>query len=58
MEIRIARADAPDAVLAHENSRVRVMKDIAGEKRQFCKDGRGNLRMSFRRNKNAESRRG
>jgi hypothetical protein len=35
IKIRIAGADSPNAVLAHENCRMRVMQQITGEMRQF-----------------------
>ena len=35
MKIRIAGADSPNAVFAHENCRMRVMKQITSEMRQL-----------------------
>jgi len=35
IKIRIAGADSPNAVLAHENGRMRVMQQITGEMRQL-----------------------
>ena len=57
MKIGIARADLLDPVLAHQNSRVSVVKDIAGESGQFQKNLFSNIGVSLRRNEYAESRR-
>ena len=38
IEIGVPGADSPDPVLAHENSRVCIMNDIAGQVRQLCDD--------------------
>jgi hypothetical protein len=52
-EIRVARADTADSMLAHENRRVRIVKDIAGEMRVFRENRRGNLQMAVRRHEQA-----
>ena len=46
-EIRIARANAADAVLPHENRRMGVVKQIAGEMRIFPNDLVGDLRVTL-----------
>ena len=57
MKIRIASADSPNAMLAHENCRMRVMQQITGEMRQLNNDLSGDVGMPVRRNQNRKARR-
>jgi len=58
VKIGITRADAPDAVLPHEDGRVRIVEDVASEKRQFRKHGGGDQRMPVGWNQHTEPGRG
>ncbi len=57
MEIGIARTNAPDAVLSHQNSRVGIVKNIPRKEGQFVKHGGRNLLMPLRRNEDTQPRR-
>ena len=57
MKIRIAGADSPNTMLAHENCRMRVMQQITGEMRQLLNDLAGDVGMPVRRNENGKARR-
>ena len=56
-EIGIAGADLPDAVLAHENCRVSIVKQITGEVRQLHNEFAGDVGMTVGRDENGEARR-
>jgi hypothetical protein len=58
IKIGIPRADAPDAVFAHENCRVRVVQQVTGKMRQLQNDLFCNIGMPVCRDKNCEARRG
>jgi hypothetical protein len=47
VEVRIPRANSPDSVLAHQNSRMRVVEEIAGDMRQLGKYLSGYIGMAF-----------
>ena len=49
IEIGIAGADLPDAVLAHENCRVSIVKQITGEVRQLHNEFAGDVGMTVGR---------
>jgi len=55
VEIGIARANAPDSMLAHKNCRMRVVKQIAGQVWQFRNDLSGDIGVSIGCNENAET---
>ena len=55
IKIRIAGADPPNAVLAHENCRMRVMQQITGEMRQLYDNLAGNVGMPVRGNEDGEA---
>ena len=57
MKIRIVGADSPNAVFAHENCRMRVMKQITSEMRQLENDLSGDVGMPVRGDKDGEARR-
>jgi hypothetical protein len=56
MKILIAGADSSNAVLAHENCRMRVMQEITDEMRQL-QNLSGDVGMPVRGNQNGEARR-
>ena len=58
IEIGVAGANSPDAVFAHKNGCVRVVKQIAGKVRQLQNDLFGNVGVPLCRDKNCEARRG
>ncbi len=58
VKIGIPRANLLDAMLAHENGRVRIVENIAGKMRQFLKDVARDVRVALCRDKNVEARRG
>lgn len=51
VEISIAGADSPDSILAHKNSRMSVVQEIAGEVRKVREDLSCNLGVSLGRDK-------
>jgi hypothetical protein len=55
IEIGVACADPPNAVLAHENRRVRVMQQVTGNMRQLQNNLSGDVGMPVRRHKNSEA---
>ena len=57
IEICIAGADLSDAVLAHENCRVRIVEQIAGKVRQLHNELAGDVGMTVGRDENGEARR-
>ena len=58
IEIGIPGANPSDPVFAHENSRMRIVEQIAGEVRQLQNDLFGDVGVSLRRGENGEPRRG
>jgi hypothetical protein len=58
IEIGIPSADPPNAVLAHENCRVRIVQQVAGEVRQLQNDLFGDVSVPLGRDKDSETRRG
>ena len=56
MEIRIPRADLPNAVLAHEYGRVRIMEEVACKVRQLRHNVAGNVGVSLGRAEHAKTR--
>jgi hypothetical protein len=57
MEIHVVRTDLLDAMLAHENCRVRIVEDISGQMRRLRNHLGGNVRMALCRHEHAETRR-
>ncbi len=57
IEIGVAGADLPDAVLAHENCSVSIVEQIAGEVRQLVNEFARDVCMTMGRNENREARR-
>ena len=57
IEIGVAGADLPDAVLAHENCSVSIVEQIAGEVRQLVNEFARDVGMTMGRNENGEARR-
>ena len=57
IEIGIAGADLPDAVLAHENCRVSIVEQITGEVRQLRNEFAGDVGMTVGRDENGKARR-
>ena len=55
IKIRIAGADPSNAMLTHEDCRMRVMQEITGEMRQFQNDLPRDVGMPLRGNQNGES---
>ena len=55
IEIGITGADLPDAVLAHENCRVSIVKQIAGDVWQLENDFAGDVGMTMGRDENGEA---
>jgi hypothetical protein len=55
IKIRIAGADPSNAMLTHEDCRMRVMQEITGEMRQFQNDLPGDVGMPVGGNQNGES---
>jgi hypothetical protein len=58
IEIGIPRADSSNPVLAHENSRVRVVEQVAGEMTQLRNELSCNIGVSLGRDENGEAWRG
>jgi len=58
VKIGIPCADLPDAMLTHENRRVRVMEDVSGEMRVFGNDAISYFGMPFSRHQKIKTRRG
>lgn len=58
VEIRVPGADAPDSMLAHEDGRVGIVDEIAGEVRQLGNDLLGDFGVPLRLDENAQPRRG
>jgi hypothetical protein len=54
IEIGVSCADPPNALLAHENRRVRVMQQVPGKMRQLQNDLSGDVGMPVRRDKNCQ----
>jgi len=52
VEISVSRADSRDSVLAHEDCRMRVMYQIAGQVRQLREDLPRDIGMSLCRDEN------
>ena len=50
VEVCIPCADLPDAMLTHEDGRVSVVQEIAGQVRKLRNDLPGNLEVTWRRN--------
>ena len=57
IEIGVAGADLPDAVLAHENCSASIVEQIAGEVRQLVNEFARDVGMTMSRNENGEARR-
>ncbi len=55
VKIRITGADSPDAMLTHEDGRVRIVQEIARQVRQFGKYLSCYLSVSLRRGKHIET---
>lgn len=54
MKVRVARADAPDSVFAHKDSRVRVVPQVAGESGYVRHDFGQHAPMTFGRHQQPE----
>ena len=55
VKIRIPCADLPNSVLPHEDRRVSVVQEVAGEVREFRNDLPSNLGVSLRRDEDIET---
>ena len=55
MKVGIPRDDASDAVLTHEDGRVRVVEDIARKMGNLREDLRGHLRVTLGRDEDTEA---
>jgi len=55
IEIGIPGADSPDAMLAHKNSRVSIVQQIASEMRQLQNHFAGDVCMTLSRDENGEA---
>ncbi len=58
MKIGVARADLPDTVFAHQDRRVRIVNEIARELGHLGNHFAGDIFVTGRRRKHAESWRG
>jgi hypothetical protein len=58
IEIGIAGTDPPDPVFAHENSRMRIVEQVAGEMRQLRNELSCDIGVSLGRDENGEAWRG
>src|ERR1700730_17893949 len=58
VEVGIPGADSPDPMLAHQNSRMRVVEQVAGEMWQLGKNLTGDIGVALCRDENGQARRG